>query len=190
MPLVLDTTATTHVHADDATEQTVFTIDPSSTLYVIGIWLDFSNLTQNITIRLKYQIDDTNYRTFDSINWTTGMDDGVLIEGNMPIDGDFRLTLQSGTMEGASRNVPYEYITQGLGSDATSWTYTLTDSVSGLPIGNCEIKITTDATGNNVVASAYTDNNGQITVYLTSGTYYLWRFLAGYNFSNPDVEVV
>lgn len=72
----------------------------------------------------------------------------------------------------------------------TSKVYTLTDSVSGLPIADVHVWVSTDTAGANVVASGYTDVSGQVTFMLDAGTYYLWRQKAGYNFVNPDTEVV
>ena len=46
------------------------------------------------------------------------------------------------------------------------------------------------ASGANVVASGRTDMNGQITFYLDSGTAYFWRQKSGFNFTNPDTEIV
>ena len=73
---------------------------------------------------------------------------------------------------------------------ATAKTYTVTDASSGLPIADVNVWVTTDAAGSNVVASDETNNSGQVTFYLDSGTtYYIWRQKAGYNFTNPDQEV-
>ena len=34
------------------------------------------------------------------------------------------------------------------------------------------------------------NGNGQVTFYLNAGTYYVWRHKAGWNFSNPDTEII
>jgi len=76
------------------------------------------------------------------------------------------------------------------GSGAITWTYTLTRSDNGNPIAGAAVWATTDEAGTNVVASGVTDVNGVVTFYLDAGTYYIWRQLAGYDFTNPDTEVV
>lgn len=80
--------------------------------------------------------------------------------------------------------------TDSAGAGSEEFVYTLTDDVTLLPIADALIWVTTDIAGVNIVASGYTDNFGQVTYYLDPGTYYLWRKKAGYNFSNPDVEVI
>lgn len=187
---VLTPTGATYSLPSGTTEQTAFTISSTQNNVVKGIWLDLTALTQNITIRVQYRQDGTNFRTFQTISWTTGMEDMVLVEGDIPINNHLRVTLQSAVAEGASRNIPYQYWTDGLGSGAITFTYTVTDSVSGLPLAGVDVWVTTDATGNNVVATGTTSSIGVVVFYLDAATYFFWRDLAGYNFTNPDTEVV
>lgn len=77
----------------------------------------------------------------------------------------------------------------GSGSGSTTWTYTLTKPDT-TPIAAADIWVTTDSGGSNVVASGVTDNFGVVTFHLDAGTYYVWSQKAGYNFTNPDTEVV
>lgn len=76
------------------------------------------------------------------------------------------------------------------GSGANSWTYTLTDADTSLPIGSATVWITTDSDGANIVANGTTDAYGQVTFNLDSGNIYVWRYKVGYNFTDPDTEVV
>lgn len=76
-----------------------------------------------------------------------------------------------------------------LGSGASTHTYTVT-TAGGVPIQGVVVQVSTDLAGTNVIASGTTDAFGQITFYLDSGTYYMWSFKSGYNFTNPDTEVV
>lgn len=76
------------------------------------------------------------------------------------------------------------------GSGATSWTYTLTDADTELPIGSATVWVTTDSDGANIIASGTTDSNGEVTFNLDSGTKYIWRYKVGYNFTDPDTEVI
>ncbi len=77
-----------------------------------------------------------------------------------------------------------------LGTGATSWTYTLRDDVSALPIADATVWVSTDSVGTNIVARGTTDQNGQITFQLDDGTVYVWSAKSGYTFVNPDTEVV
>jgi len=79
-----------------------------------------------------------------------------------------------------------ELASSGVGAIAK--TYTLTDGVD--PIADADIWVTTDITGNNVIASGKTDQYGKVTFYLDAGTVYIWRQKSGWNFENPDTEVV
>lgn len=80
-------------------------------------------------------------------------------------------------------------------TNGTPRTYTVTNSVTALPIEGATVWITTDITGNNIIWSGVTDalgvarNNGQLPV-LVAGTYYFWKKIAGYvDDDNPDTEV-
>ena len=77
-----------------------------------------------------------------------------------------------------------------LGVGATPVTYTVLDGDTN-PIDGVAVWVTTDETGDNVIASGTTNDSGEITFMLDSGTtYYMWSQKAGYNFTNPDTEVV
>ena len=77
-----------------------------------------------------------------------------------------------------------------LGVGAITWAYTLTNSSTGHPIADADIWVTTDTDGMNIIASGRTNQVGVVTFYLDAGTIYVWRQKSGYNFMNPDVEVV
>jgi len=113
-PQVLDgavtkTTGTFSFDETNAGEQTVFTLTITSRSKIGGIWLDFTNVTQDLTIRIKHQIDGSNYRTFQTSSWTTTDDDGVLIEGFMAYR-NVQLTLQCGGGGAGSVNIPYAVV--------------------------------------------------------------------------------
>ncbi len=76
------------------------------------------------------------------------------------------------------------------GSGALTFTYTLLSSIDSTPITDAEVWVTSDQAGTTVIASGTTDTNGQVVFYLDSGTIYVWRSKAGWNFDNPDTEVV
>lgn len=78
-----------------------------------------------------------------------------------------------------------------LGAGAFTWTYTLTSAVFPFgPIADADIWVTTDIGGLNVIASGRTDAFGEVTFYLDAGPIFVWRQKSGWNFTNPDPEVV
>jgi len=78
---------------------------------------------------------------------------------------------------------------QSLGVGAIEWTYNLLDG-DGVAIADADIWVTTDEAGTIVVASGDTDSSGNVTFFLDAGTYYVWGQKSGYDFTNPDTEVV
>jgi hypothetical protein len=75
------------------------------------------------------------------------------------------------------------------GAGAIEWPYVVTQSDSS-PIPDVDVWVTTDEVGELVIASGKTDDFGSVTFYLNSGTYYMWSQKAGFDFNNPDTEVV
>jgi hypothetical protein len=79
---------------------------------------------------------------------------------------------------------------------AIEFTYTLTNSVSGAPLPNADVWVTTDIAGTNIVWRGTTDAFGVARdvqnnlPLLDAGTYYFWRQLIGFTFTNPDTEIV
>jgi len=95
---------------NDVAENTVFTIDYQSLPAKINsIFLDMSNLVQNVIIRIKVQIDGINFRTIETFNWTVGMDDGVYFR-EITVDMDVRVTIQSVIAQGGVMGIPYLYV--------------------------------------------------------------------------------
>jgi hypothetical protein len=80
----------------------------------------------------------------------------------------------------------------GLGSGSISWSYTLTESpeLTGTPIPDADVWVSSDAAGEVVLAAGKTDSFGVVTFFLDAGTIYVWRQKLGYDFNNPDIEVV
>lgn len=76
------------------------------------------------------------------------------------------------------------------GAGSIEWSYTLTDGDTGEPIADADVWVTSDAAGNFVIASGQTDQNGVVVFSLDAGTVYIWRQKSGYDFMNPDTEVV
>jgi len=76
------------------------------------------------------------------------------------------------------------------GSGAITWVYTLTNAIDATAIPDAEVWVTSDAGGLTVLASGRTNASGQVTFYLDAGQIYVWRTKSGWNFTNPDVEIV
>ncbi len=75
-----------------------------------------------------------------------------------------------------------------LGAGAVEEVITVTDGTD--PLDGAEVWASTDAGGNNIVASGSTDSSGEVTFMLDAGTYYVWVQHAGYNATNPATVVV
>lgn len=74
----------------------------------------------------------------------------------------------------------------GLGS----LTCTLTVEDNGNKLDGVDVWVTSDLAGTNIVARNYTNSLGVVTFYLDAGTYYVWKALSGYTFTNPEAITV
>lgn len=76
------------------------------------------------------------------------------------------------------------------------YTYTVTNSVTTLPVEGVDVWISTDLAGTNIVWRGVTDAFGVVRnvlgdkPYLDPGTYYFWKQKSGFTSANPDTEVV
>lgn len=76
------------------------------------------------------------------------------------------------------------------------YTYTITNSVTSAPIDGVRVDFATDAAGQYVVWTGFTDAFGVARDQagnlprLDPGTYYIYRQKAGFTFADPDTEVV
>lgn len=89
-----------------------------------------------------------------------------------------------------------EYVVVDRAATAAPFTYTLTNSITGMPIESASVWVTIDISGNNVVWNGITDvfgvardANGALP-RLDSGSYYFWAEKTGFSFVNPDLEQV
>jgi len=78
----------------------------------------------------------------------------------------------------------------GAGAGAITFTYTLKSSVDASAIADAEVWVTSDIAGSTLVASGRTNASGVVVFYLDPATYYVWRRKSGWDFTNPDTEVV
>jgi hypothetical protein len=75
------------------------------------------------------------------------------------------------------------------GAGSTAAPVTVTDGSN--PIEGVAVWVTRDEAGTDVIAGTlYTDTLGMVTFYLDVGSYYAWKQLAGYNFTNPEIFTV
>jgi hypothetical protein len=63
--------------------------------------------------------------------------------------------------------------------------HTITVNSGGSPLDGADVWVTTDISGSNVAARGTTNAFGQVTFFLDAGTYYGWKQLNGYTFTNP-----
>ena len=98
------------------------------------------------------------------------------------------------TVDGDTGGICYEFTAYsqlgGVAAGAIEWTYTVTDADTGALLDGVAVWVTTDSAGTNVIASGITNDSGVVTFHLDAGTRYIWRSRAGYNFTNPDTEVI
>ena len=120
----------------------------------------------------------------------TEIQNGLATAAALDAVDNFLDTEIAAILEDTGTTLPAAIAAVGGGAGGTLKEYTVTDSVSGLPIADVHVWVSTDTAGANVIASGYTDVSGQVTFMLDAATYYIWRMKAGYNFTNPDTEVV
>jgi hypothetical protein len=76
------------------------------------------------------------------------------------------------------------------------YTYTVTNSVSGLPIPDVDVWFSTDLAGDNVVWRGRTDDFGVARdvannlPWLDAGTWFVWAVKTGFTFPLPDTEII
>ena len=79
---------------------------------------------------------------------------------------------------------------------AIEYTYTVTDSSTGLPVVGVDVWISTDNPAVNIIWRGVTDAFGvardvtDAKPQLDPGTYFIWRHRVGYTDTDPDTEVV
>jgi hypothetical protein len=90
-----------------------------------------------------------------------------------------------------------EYVVKARTIYAVEFTYTVTNSITALPVQGATVSVSTDVAGANVVFSGVTDAFGVLRhvstgqkPWLDPGPYYFWTFADGFASSNPDLETV
>lgn len=91
-----------------------------------------------------------------------------------------------------------EYVIGGRATNLTEFTYTVTEADLVTPISGVYVVITTDIAGDRAIWDGTTDDFG-VALHMVTGdlpllqigkTYYFWSKKAGYEFTNPDAEVI
>ena len=144
--------------------------DGATTTVLDAVAMDFES-GWGIYGKLYDSPDYQNYDYFSKVEYkgSQPLDQVAWLGGPDDADISSRSTLKAGAIE---------------------WTYTLTEDGTGTPISDAQIWVTTDLTGSHVIASGMTDQNGRVKFWLDAGVAYIWAAKAGYNFPNPDTEVV
>jgi len=79
----------------------------------------------------------------------------------------------------------------GVGGAGATTCNVYTQTAGGVAIPGVDVWVTTDSAGLTTVAGKLVSNvAGLTTFYLDPGTYYVWRQLSGYTFTNPQTTVV
>jgi len=105
----VDETTGTHSHSDNTNEQTA--VDRTGDNGDVQVYLDLSNFTNDVIVREKRPIDGANYRSIVEVTEAPGDVDGYVTD-TYKTNSEVRVTLESVTGEGASRDVPFEVMIQ------------------------------------------------------------------------------
>lgn len=102
-------TTGTFAHANNTNEQDVLEFTTLDELVTVS--LDMTNLAQTTTVRVYDKVDGTNYKKIIQNAYPTDYTNLSVVE--LKLDGkgrDMKITFQSGTGEGSSKNVPHARI--------------------------------------------------------------------------------
>jgi hypothetical protein len=101
-------TTGTFTLTSDTTEHTIVSITPTKVEEVDYFLCDLSVMTQNCTIKVYVTIGGS-YVPMDGMTATFGAGSHGQILKPFIVDTAWKITIQSGVAEGASRSIPYEY---------------------------------------------------------------------------------
>lgn len=79
---------------------------------------------------------------------------------------------------------------------AIEFTYTLLNTLTGLPVEAADVWISTDVGGVNILWRGKTNAFGiakddlNMKPFLDAGVYYFWQKKSGFTFTNPEIETV
>lgn len=156
---------------------------------------DLQSATPTVTAstvsdKTGYSLSQTFPTNFSSLAITAG---GAITAGTVGDKTGYALTVTPPTAAQIDTQLSGTHgsgLWAATGSGAITWTYTVTDTITGFPIDGVEVRVSTDISGVNTIARGVTDASGITTFYLDAGTYYVWCSHSSYSFNNPDTEVV
>ena len=101
------------VYTNAGAEQTICTLTTVKRVRIECILLDLNNITENGTIKVYNKIDGTNYRELKGIGqaFAAATDpDGIVLNSNLGITNDLKVTYTESSDEGADRTIYYTVI--------------------------------------------------------------------------------
>lgn len=149
----------------------------TSTLDATGVRTAVGLASANLDTQLTGLPTDQDVRDAMKLAPTAGAPAAASVDAHLD-----DILLDTGT------TLPAQIITGAGGGGAISTPITITDGIN--PLDGVEVWVTTDAAGLHVIASGTTDALGLVTFMLDAGSYFVWKQLAGYNFTNPQALVV
>ncbi len=95
---------------NDTAENTLHEFTITKRTHIHEFAMDFTNLVQSVTVKIYKKIDGTNYKELygSALAWTTANVDGIDL-GGLSAQDDVKITIQSGTAQGAIKAIPYSY---------------------------------------------------------------------------------
>jgi hypothetical protein len=166
--------------------------------YGDGHWAEQGGLTKE-AIRIEMDINSTKLANLDAaISSRTKPADTqakVALVDVTTLNSDMRGTDGAATAANLSAlNTTANAIKQKTdtlaNAGAITWGYTLTDADTHAPIEGADIWVTSDNAGAFIIASGITNSAGVVTFFLNAGTVYVWRSKNGYDFINPQAQVI
>jgi hypothetical protein len=160
----------------------------------------------NITVGL-YKLELAAYGTLTDVLWKIvppaadleNLQDLACLQGKVEQTVDENLDVKSSTLSTLTQAdilsdatpFPGAFIDAAIstavcdGPGAAPYEITVTDG-GGVPLDGANVWVTTDLAGANIIFNGFTDTFGKVSVMLDAGTYYAWKQLAGYTFTNPE----
>jgi hypothetical protein len=160
----------------------------------------------NITVGL-YKLELVAYGTLTDVLWKIvppaadleNLQDLACLQGKVEQTVDENLDVKSSTLSTLTQAdilsdatpFPGAFIDAAIstavcdGPGAAPYEITVTDG-GGVPLDGANVWVTTDLAGANIIFNGFTDTFGKVSVMLDAGTYYAWKQLAGYTFTNPE----
>ena len=173
-----------------------------------GAWDTIGVLIQTVSELDANLVEHNNSGTFGEIAQSSEWDEAIVDHTTLGTFGEVVQNIETSLSGAVWDELLADHTTAGTmgsvmsciycaGITAIDFIYTVNDVVSTNPIQGAVVKISTDVSGTNIIWSGVTDAFGVARntqnndlPSLDPGTYYFWTYAGGYDFSNPDAEVV